>query len=140
MENNTLPRVVEFGHQHTVKVITDGTTTRIIATPNVKWAPKYKRASELPFAGTGADNRLYWWYFPKAANYSEAQTRGEFFWNEFVRFARGPQKRRAEDAEWALDWIIEAMPKWADGATEATVFRKKLAEALVAHLRVGVEP
>lgn len=139
MNSQPLPQVVEFNHQHTVKVINDGRTTRIIATPNVTRTPKYKRMGDLPFTGPGSDNRHHWWRFPKAINHTEAETRGEYFWHEFVRFARGTQKRRADDAALLLRFALEAMPQYGEGNHEAHVFRKKLADALVAHLRVGVD-
>lgn len=135
-----LPQVVEFDHRHTVKVVNDGTTTRIIATPNPKFSGKYKRIHDLPFTGKPSNwDRWCWWFFPKAANWVEARERGEFFWNEFVAFARGPQKRRRDDAVGLLVYVLEGMPGFPDGRQEADVFRRKMIEAVVAHLRVGLD-
>lgn len=140
MPDNTLPVVVEFDHRHTVAVKNDGSTTRITATPNPKYAARYKRLNDLPFTGKPPTwEHWCWWYFPKAANHAESQARGEFFWEEFVRFARGARRDRAKDAQRLLCYAIQAMPAYPQGGVEANIFMSKVAEALIAHLRVGLD-
>lgn len=136
----TLPKVVEFDHRHAVKVINDGTTTRIIATPNPKWQTKYKSMHDLPFTGRPANWEYWcWWFFPKASSAVESEQRGEFFWNEFAAFARGTKRGRAHDAACLLEYALRDMPSYTDGAREAHAFRKRLVEAIIAHLRVGLD-
>lgn len=135
-----LPVVVQFEYYHEVRVEA-GTfgIPRVVACVKPGAAP-VRKMQELPFVGIppGWDH-LCWWYFPQAANAAEAEVRGKFFWDQFVTFTRGSRHGRAREAHRLLGYVLDAMPHYAAGRREANVFLEHLGEALVAHLRVGLE-
>ena len=128
--------MVEFGHQYDVKLEHEGSTTRVVA--RIKAKPHnttYKMIHELPFAALdSAEGRYRCWSLPKAGNNDEAEARGHYFWEEFVRFARGTQKKRRTEAMFALGCLM--LPQMH--GPEADVFMEHLVEALIDSLRVGV--
>lgn len=136
MYAHALPRVVEFDRTHIVTLTHTARTARVVAIPAGN-APLTKM-SDLPFVSQSPDGRLVWWLFPKADSADEAELRGKFFWEEFVRYTRGTGKRRCQDASDLLGYILLAMPHYPDGRAEAYVFQQHLREAVIAHLRVGL--
>lgn len=135
-----LPQVVEFDHAYDVRLEHVGNATRVVASLKPKaYTATYKTLHGLPFcAHEPALGYWSFWSFPKAANDDEAELRGKFFWEEFVRYARGTQRKRREDAIRALHThILPAMR--AKGGTEARVFLEQLAITAIDSLRVGVE-
>ena len=141
--NPKLPTVLHVARNHQVSVATVDNRTRISITPAS--TAIYRKPQDLPFVhkvenGNGEGiPKLIWFYSPKADNWFEAVARGHFFWDEFVRYARGPQKRRRKDAEWLIKVAIEALGRYQDCQTESQVFAEHIAEALIAHLRVGLD-
>ena len=137
--NQPLPLVVEFDHRYDVKLERIGNTTQLIAQPiPSKTAPLKMR--DMPFVNQPANrDHIAWWFFEKARSYSEAVARGKFFFEAYVRFARGTQRKRPEEATRLLRFILRDMPNYPDGRDEASVFLECLAEATVAHLRYGVD-
>lgn len=138
--NAPLPQVVEFDPAYDVRIEHVGNATRVVASLKHKaHASSYSKFHQLPFCAL--DPALgYWsfWSFPNAANDDEAELRGKFFWEEFVRYARGTQRKRREDAIRALTYhILPALRK--KGGTEAHVFLEQLVIAAIDSLRVGVE-
>lgn len=138
-----LPTVRHVARNHQVSVATVDNRTRISITPAS--TAIYRQARDLPFVHEIANGngegcpKLIWFYSPKADNWHEAVARGHFYWEEFVRYARGPQKRRRKDAEWLIKVAIEALGRYQDCQTESQVFAEHIAEALIAHLRVGLD-
>ena len=137
-----LPTVRHVARNHQVSVATVGNRTRISVTPA---GAHYRKPQDLPFVhkvenGNGEGiPKLIWFYSPKADNWHEAVARGHFYWEEFVRYARGPQKHRRKDAEWLIKVAIEALGRYQDCEIESQVFAEHIAEALIAHLRVGLD-
>ena len=135
-----LPQVVEFDHQYDVHLEHSGATTRIVSSLKAKpYHATYKKFHDLPFCRIEGNGNVWsFWSFPKAANYREADQRGHYFWEEFVRYARGSQKRRREDALWAIrQHILPAL--MGRGGDEASVFLNHLCETVIDAVRVGVE-
>ncbi|NMG56839.1 hypothetical protein [Aromatoleum aromaticum] len=135
-----LPVVVQFKHYHEVRIETDEYgLPRVVARVKPGASP-VRKMRDLPFVGMPPDwNQLCWWYFPKAANDTEAEERGKYFWDAFVTFARGTRRGRDREVRDLLRYVLAAMPHYADGRREADVFLRSLGEALVAHLRVGLD-
>ena len=137
-----LPQVIEFSHAYDVKIeTTEHGAQRVVARVKpYKYDRGYKSFHDLPFVGlSAADNRYHWWLFPKAANWTEQKERGNYFWEEFVRYVRGHQKKRRQEAIWHTKALLPALFQYRDGSTEADTFAAHIAEALVAHLRVGLD-
>ena len=142
--NPNLPTVLHVARNHQVSVATVDKQTRISITP-ASASAYYRKPQDLPFVHRVENGRgegipkLIWFYSPKADNWHEAVARGHFYWEEFVRYARGPQKRRRKDAEWLISVAIEALGRYKDCEIESQVFAEHIAEALIAHLRVGLD-
>jgi hypothetical protein len=136
-----LPKVVEFGHVYDVRVETHDGFTRVTARIKPGKQPThYRKYHELPFCRFDqAAGRYRWWWFEKADNYAEQHERGQYFWNEYVAYVRGPQKRRRAEAVGFTKSLLNEIHNYRDGATEAGVFLEKLAEALVGHLRADLD-
>lgn len=134
-----LPTVIEFNGHHHVTLEKTKYGTRVVTSVGASKYP-LRKMSDLPFVNVpnGRDT-LAWWCFPKAANQDEARARGKYFWEEFVRYARGPNRSRPEDSRRLLGYILADMPHAIAGQIEAEVFRQHLAEATVAHFRVGLD-
>lgn len=138
--NQPLPLVVEFDHRYDVKLERIGNITHLVAQPITSKLREPRHMQDLPFVNLPANkDYLAWWCFEKASNYNEAVARGKFFFESYVRFARGTQRKRPEDAARLLGYILRDMPNFPDGQDEARVFKACLAEAAVAHLRYGVD-
>lgn len=135
-----LPQVVEFGHHYDVKIERDGNFTRVTASIKAtQYTSTYKKIHDLPFCALDPSSQTWkFWSFPKAANTEEATVRGRYFWEEFVRFTRGHQKKRRAEALYSLRHsIFPAICKnWGD---ESGVFMDQLCETVIDSLRVGVE-
>jgi hypothetical protein len=135
-----LPQVIEFDDSFDVKIEHSHGHAKIKAVPKVDFRPKYKTIYDLPFVQPqDANGKTRWFYLPEAANHAEQQARGEFCWNEFVAFARGNHKRRRADAQNAASRIIQHLFVWRECSQESETFATLMAEALVAHLRVGLD-
>ena len=138
--NAPLPQVVEFDHAYDVRIERNGNATRVVASLKHKaYASIYSKFHHLPFcAYDQALGHWSFWSFPKATNDDEAELRGKFFWEEFVRYARGTQRKRREDAIRML--VHHTLPAMrAKGGIEAHVFLVQLVIAAIDSLRVGVE-
>lgn len=137
-----LPQVVEFSSVYDVRVEpTEGGGSRVVARlKQPKHPTSYKRFHDLPFCDVDANQKWHFWWFDKSSNWVEQQERGKYFWNEFVRYVRGPQKKRRADAMWNTKELLgNAIHRYPDGSPEASVFIEHLAEALISHLRVGLD-
>lgn len=136
-----LPKVIEFSHLHDVKLEhVDGYTRVIARIKPCKHDRGYKSATDLPFVYRDPTNKYHWFYVRQPAeNYREQQERGDYFWNEFVRYVRGNQKRRRTDAIRHTSIIVKALFAYESCINESSRFTEHLAEALVAHLRVGLD-
>jgi hypothetical protein len=136
-----LPKVVEFGHAYDVRVETLDGFTRVTARikPGLRRS-HYKRFHDLPFCRLDpATSRYRFWWFEKSDNWTEQKERGQYFWNEYVAYVRGPQKRRAGEAVNYTKLLFEQIRAYREGSVEAGVFMERLSEALVSHLRVGMD-
>jgi len=143
MTPHDLPQVVEFGNRYEIRTeTTECGGTRVVARlkPS-KINPNYKRFHDLPFVNHDvAKDTWHFWWFSKSSNGREQQERGTYFWNEFVRFVRGPQRRRREDSRFYAKILLQsALRNYPDGHAEASVFLDYLVDALVSHLRVGLD-
>ncbi len=137
----TLPKVIQFNHAYDVKLEThDGRTTVIARVKQWKYDTGYKRFHDLPFVYTDtANNRVHWFYVQKSNCWTEQRERANYFWQEYVRYVRGHQKKRRADAISYTRYLIDALGRYPDCKQESDFFIEHIAEALVAHLRVGLD-
>lgn len=137
-----LPQVIEFNHAYDVKLETHDGRTRVVARikPS-KYDTGYKRFHDLPFVGLDASNNHYRpWHIQKSENITESQERGRYFWNEYVRYVRGHQRKRRQDAISSTRWLLAGMFGFESlGSREIGTFFDHLIEGLVSHLRVGLD-
>ena len=141
--NPILPQVVDFGPAYDVSLETVDQGTRVVArlkTP--KNPPSYRRFHDLPFVQYDPATQSYKpWGITPGTSPAEQEERGRYYWNEFVRYARGTHRARDKDAMHHTVWLLYGLMgrDWGQ-SDEARVFIGCLAEALVTQLRAGMVP
>ncbi len=137
-----LPQVLQFSHDYHVQLKTnDSGLTELHVTPKAHKKPKYRTRYDLPFVLTSgcAEGRTRWFYAEPGRNYEERRARAKYYWEEFITFVRGDHKRRrAESIDFTID-ILKHIFVWKEIDDESRFFAEHLAEALIAHLRVGLD-
>lgn len=141
MQKHHLPQVVEFSREYDVRVeTTSNGGQRVVARIKPpKKSTGYKYFSDLPFTQCQEDVSFFCWRFDASSNRKEAEERADYFWNEFVRYVRGGQRRRRDDAVFWTRMLARELFANRQLQTEADRFVEHLAEALVAHLRFGLD-
>lgn len=142
--DRALPQVVEFDSIYDIHIerLNDASTRITAKIKPSTWATPYKKPGDLPFVRMNpATGRDCYWSFERSTSWAEGQARGEYFWESFVRYLRGTQKRRRDEAVGVLKRHLIPALFGADAVIndEAECFLQHLSVALVDSLRVGVE-